>query len=285
MRALFFAIGQAFSSFWRRSFVTFLSIITITIAMVILGAFLLISLNLRGAIGSLKRQVQLEFFLKDGTTKADASSLIEAIKGERGVESVEFVTAERAKIEFIDEFGEELLEGLKRNPFPPSIRVELAKDLTMGEAVDSLAAKFKDDKLVEELSAPNRIAHSLAKASRISLILTGLWGLVLLIAATTIITNTVKLAISQRGDSIRVMQLVGASRNFVRLPFLLEGLIHGLISGSLAWAVLWGLSEAAGYVLPSIIPIPLPWNISIVLLGGAFGAIGSIIALRRYLNY
>ncbi|MCK5832719.1 ABC transporter permease [bacterium] len=285
MRAILFAIGQAFSSFWRRSFITFLSIVTITIAMVILGAFLLISLNLRGAIGNLKSQVQLEFYIEDGATKADASTLIESIKAEKGVESVEFVTAERAKLEFIDEYGKELLAGLPKNPFPPSIRVELAKDLTIGDVLDSLTEKYRDDKLIIELSAPNKIAHSLAKASQISLLLTGLWGLVLLIAATTIITNTVKLAISQRGESIKVMQLVGASRNFVRLPFLLEGLIHGLVSGALAWLILWVLSEGADYILPSLIPLPLPWNISIVLLGGVFGALGSTIALRRYLRY
>ncbi|HHS50837.1 MAG TPA: FtsX-like permease family protein [candidate division Zixibacteria bacterium] len=285
MRALFFAIGQAVSSFWRRSFVTFLSIATITIAMVILGAFMLISLNLRGAIGSLKRQVQLEFFLIDGTTKADASSLVESIKSEKGVESVDFVTAERAKIEFVKEYGEELIAGLPRNPFPPSIRVELSQDLVMGTVVDSLTAKFGGHELVAELSAPNRIAHGLARASRISLTLTAIWGIILLIAATTIITNTVKLAISQRGDSIRVMQLVGASRNFVRLPFLLEGLLHGLVSGGLAWGILWALTQGVAYILPAIIPLPLPLNISIVLLGGLFGALGSTIALRRYLRY
>ena len=285
MRTLFFAIGQAFSSLWRRSFVSFLSIVTITVAMVILGAFVVISLNLRGAIGSLKRQVQLEFYLKDGITKADASDFIESIRAERGVESVEFVTSGRARLDFIKEYGGELLKGLPKNPFPPSVRVELAKDLTMGATVDSLVSKYKNNEIVSELSAPNRLAHRLAKASRISLILTAIWGIVLLFAATMIITNTVRLAISQRADSIKVMQFVGASRSFMRLPFIFEGLLHGTMSGALAWLILWGLLKGMRYILPDLSPLPLPLNISIVVLGGLLGALGSLIALRRYLRY
>ena len=253
--------------------------------MVILGAFVMISLNLRGAIGNLKRQIQLEFYLEDGATKADASDFINSIEKENGVESVDFVTAERARIEFIDEFGDELLQGLPHNPFPPSVRVELAKDLTMGVMIDSLASKYRDHPIVSELSAPNRIAHRLAKASRISLALTAIWGIVLLFAATMIITNTVRLAISQRAESIEVMQFVGASRSFVRLPFLFEGLLHGAVSGALAWLILWGISVGLQYIISDISSLPLELNIAIIVLGALLGALGSLIALRRYLKY
>jgi len=284
VRALFFAIGQAVSSFWRRSFVTFLSIITITIALVILGAFALITLNLRSALGNLRRQVQLEFYLEESTTKADVSKLISDLETEKGVESVEFVTAERARIEFVDDFGEELLRGLPNNPFPPSVRVEISRTLSMGEAVTRLADKYRKHPLVAELSAPNIIAYRLAKASRIFLALTFAWGIILLFSSTVIITNTVRLAIAQRAENIKIMQLVGASPSFVRLPFLFEGLFHGALSGGLAWFILWGLTRATGYILPGFLPLPLPICITIVVLGGIFGVLGSSLALRRYLR-
>ncbi|HDR91128.1 MAG TPA: ABC transporter permease [candidate division Zixibacteria bacterium] len=285
MRAFFYALSQAISSFWRRSFVTFLSITTITIALVILGAFAIVTLNLRSTLGSLKRKVHLEFYLREGATKADASSFISKLKSEEGVESVEFVTAERSRIEFIEEYGDELLRGLPRNPFPPSVRVRLSQALTMGEAVTNLADKFGGEDIVAELSAPNKIAYRLAKLSSVFLILTIGWGIILLFASTVIITNTVRLAIAQRADSISIMQLVGASNGFIRMPFIFEGVLHGAFSGGLAWLIIWGLTEASSYILPGIIPLPMAIHIAIILLGGAFGGVGSLIALRKYLKY
>lgn len=285
MRAFFYAIGQAVSSFWRRSFVTFLSITTITIALVILGAFAIVTLNLRSALGTLKRKVHLEFYLQDSATKADAIELITELQEEEGIESVEFVTAERARIEFIEEYGEELLRGLPSNPFPPSIRVQLSQALSMGEAVTEIAEKYRENDLVVELSAPNKIAYRLAKLSGIFLILTIGWGIILLFAATVIITNTVRLAIAQRAESISIMQLVGASNSFIRLPFIFEGVLHGAVSGGLAWLIIWGLTEASAYIVPGIIRLPIIIHFAIVILGGAFGGVGSIIALRKYLRY
>lgn len=285
MRAFFYAIGQAISSFWRRSFVTFLSITTITIALVILGAFAIVTLNLRSALGTLKRKVHLEFYLQNSATKADASDLISKLESEEGVESVEFVTAERARIEFIDEYGDELLRGLPSNPFPPSVRVRISQTLSMGEAVTELADKYRENNLVVELSAPNKIAYRLAKLSGIFLILTIGWGVILLFSATVIITNTVRLAIAQRAESISIMQLVGASNGFIRLPFIFEGVLHGAVSGGLAWLITWGLTEASAYVIPGMISLPIVIHIAIIILGGAFGGVGSIIALRKYLRY
>ena len=285
MRAFFFALGRAFSSFWRRSFVTFLSIITITIALVILGAFMVVTLNLRSTLGSLRRQVQLELYLQDETTRADAASLIDELKKEEGVEGVEFVTAERARMEFIDEYGEELLRGLPGNPLPPSLRIELSQSLSMDEAMSRIAGEYKKHRLVTELSAPSRLAGKLVGASRLFLILTIGWGIILLFSATLIITNTVRLAIAGRADSIEIMQLVGASRSFVRLPFLMEGLLHGAVSGGLAWLVLYGLQEGTAYLIPSLNRLPLVLNISLVVMGALFGVLGSSIALRRHLKY
>lgn len=258
---------------------------TITIALVILGAFLIVTMNLRSTLGTLKRKVQLEFYLRDSVTKADAAGLISKIKAEEGVEGVEFVTAERARIEFIEEYGDELLRGLPGNPFPPSLRIGLSQTLTMGEAVTELAKKYGDEPLVVELSAPNKIAYRLARASEIFLILTIGWGIVLLFAATIIITNTVRLAISQRASNISVMQLVGASTAFVRLPFLFEGILHGALSGGLAWLVTWGLTESTAYIIPGLKPLPIALYLAIIILGGAFGGLGSAIALRKYLKY
>ncbi len=284
MRAILYAIGRAFSSLWRRSFITFLSIATITVALVILGAFVMITLNLRSALGSLKRRVQMEFYLESKATKADATDLISRLESEEGVESVKFITAERARIEFIEEFGDELLRGLPGNPFPPSIRVELSRTLTMGEAVEELAERYRDDPLVAELSAPNEIAYRMAKASRIFLLLTAGWGIVLLFSATIIITNTIRLAIAQRAVSIGIMQLVGASTSFVRLPFIFEGVLHGALSGGLAWLILWGITVASTYIISGLHTLPTIINVLLVLLGGIFGGLGSVIALRRYLK-
>jgi len=285
MRIVLYSIIQAISSFWRRSFITFLSIVTITIALMILGGFMMVTINLKTALGNLQRQVELEFYLDNGLTKADVSTLYNNIESEEGVESVEFVTAERARIEFIDEYGEDLLEGLPINPFPPSIRIELKKSFSMGDAVSNLGEKYSDHDFIQQISAPNLIAYKLEKISRIFLILTFAWGFILIIAATVIITNTIRLAIAQRANSIHIMQLVGASRGFVRTPFQLEGFLHGGLSGVFAWLILFGITEVSYYIFPGIIPLPLSLNIVLVILGSFFGLLGSSIALRRYLRY
>ena len=278
-----FSISEAFRSLWRHRFVAMLSVLTISAALFVLGFFITISLNLHGVLSAMQRQIAVELFLRDGTTKTDVSQLIEDISHSEGVSSIEFITKSDAMRRFSKKFGAKYLEGLSDNPFPPSILVHLEPGINLSETAEYISAKFGNHPKITQIASPGDVAQKLSGMLKTFLILSIIWGVILIIGALLIVVNTIKLAIYSRRDTIEIMQLVGATSSFIQRPFAIEGAVQGLLAGAIASAVLYAASSGIGKIVHALTMPPQSLLSAFVLMGIIFGGVGSRMAVKKFL--
>jgi len=298
-----FFLAEAFGSLRRNWVMTMAAVITVFISTAILGTVLVTDKNLDRGATSLKNRVMIEVFIKDEATPQQQKAFEQKVLTMPEVKEVTFVSKEEALDRFRDSFGERITASLPVNPLPASFEVYV-KDAGQ---VDAVAKRFYDEEIVSHTPGTQDGVQYAAQTVRrmlgtIDLIEKGMWGATALFsaAAVLLISTTVRLSIFARRREVEIMRLVGATNWFIRWPFVFEGFITGLIgavAGALAvyvtnWALVnWLESSALDYI--SLYRYPLWWVGSgwplgllptLALLGGALGAIGSLVALRRYLR-
>ena len=303
MRAGFF-FSEALGSLRRNWVITLAAILTVFISMAILGLVLVMNENLNSGATNLKNRVEIEVFIKDNVP---TSALEAKIKALPQLKSLQYISKEQALKDFEARLGAEgkaIVANLgPNNPLPASYRIYV-KDPNQ---VDAVAAKFFDDPAVENSPGTHDgVRYAQATVRRmlgtINLVTKGMWiGTVLFaLAGVLLISTTVRLSIFARRNEVEIMRLVGATNWFIRWPFMLEGFITGLIGSVLAavaiylvnWTVFnWIKSSAIDFLKVEIYPVwfkggwwPLGLLPTLVVMGSVLGALGSAVALRRYLR-
>ncbi|MBN1755158.1 ABC transporter permease [bacterium] len=280
---IIFAISQALKSFSRRGFITFLSISTITAALVVFGIFGVISTNLRYAMGRLEKKVGVEVYLPIELDETQTEVLKSKIEAFPEVEKVIYISREKAYSKFKREYGDNLLKQLDENPFPASFQLRLKSSFLVHSEISELTRKLEQLEGVSEIASESEIAARISRIAGTFRLLEIGWGVLLFIAATVIILNTIKFTIAARKDTIMIMELVGATRHFVQRPFIYEGMLKGFISGIFAALIIYGLQKGIRIILPQLVSLSDLGLGLIVLLGIVFGGIGSKLAVRKFL--
>lgn len=209
--------------------------VTIALSLVLVGGFLVISTNMGRLLARAERELAVTAYLTPGLSEREIEGLAARVSMLPGVEGVELVTPEQALERFRERLGGgQLLEGLDRNPLPPSLVVRLAADHRSPEALDALVAALEPLPGVEDFGVGAAWMESYARV--LALIRAFGWGLgaVLALATLLIVANTIRLAVYARSDELGILALVGASRAFRRIPFLIEGGVQGAAGGTLA---------------------------------------------------
>jgi len=288
----------------RRNWVMAMAaVITVFISTAILGAVLVTRDNLNQGATNLKNRVMIEVFIKDAATPEQTQALERKIQGMNEVKSYKYISKEEALRRFRRRFGERIVANLPINPLPASYEIQV-KD---ADRVDSVARQFFDDPTVDnDPGTHNGVKYARETVRKmlgtISLIEKGMWVTtgIFAAAAVLLISTTVRLSIFARRREVEIMRLVGATNWFIRWPFVLEGFITGLVGAMLAAAFVWvGNWGIAGWIETSQIDFlslrvfrmwwqggawPLGLMPSLAILGALLGAVGSLVALRRYLK-
>ncbi len=302
MRFSFF-LSEAFGSMRRNWVMAMAAVITVFISTAILGAVLVTRDNLNQGATSLKNRVMIEVFIRDDATPAKTQELERKIQGMNDVKSYKYISKDEALRRFRERFGERIVANLPINPLPASYEIQV-KD---ADRVDAVAQAFFDDSVVDnDPGTHNGVKYAKETVRKmlgtISLIEKGMWVTtgIFAAAAVLLISTTVRLSIFARRREVEIMRLVGATNWFIRWPFVLEGFITGLVGAMLAAAFVWvGNWGIAGWIQSSQIDFltlrvyrmwwqggtwPLGLMPSLAILGGLLGAVGSLVALRRYLK-
>jgi cell division transport system permease protein len=265
---------------------------SLSVAFLCLAVALLFMQNL-GELGQRWGQSNhLSVYLADGAAESDVAQLRVVLEALPEVESVESVSSEQARAEFMAQstMGEEL-SSLPADVFPASLEIEVAGGTPVQrlEGLSQRLGSFGAVAEVETYSSFFERLDSLLSAGR------GLaMGLALLVSlcVLAVVGNTIRLAVARRTREIEVMKLCGATDSFVRRPFVLEGAFQGSMSALIALFLLTVafliLRERADSMLTALMGMRLlflsPLAIVGLLFGGAFaGAAGSALSLRRYL--
>ncbi len=270
-----------------------IAILTIAVALVLAGGFALLVSNMSGVLERFGEELQVVAYLEEGLGEAEARSLSQSLSTVEGVESVRLVTKREALERFRQTTdGAALLDGLEGNPLPASIELRLAESQRTPEGLAVVVAAVSGLPGVTELAHGQDWVEGYARF--VSLVRVGAvaLGLVLAVAALMIVANTIRLAVYAREDEIEIMALVGASRSFVRVPFLIEGTVQGAIGGAVAVGLLYGvyvlalpqLAYGLELVLGNVSPhfFGATGSLSLVAAGGGLGLLGSAMALMGW---
>ncbi|MCL6451785.1 MAG: permease-like cell division protein FtsX [Acetobacteraceae bacterium] len=285
------AWAEALSSIRRNALLSGVSVSTVALCLLVLGAFVLAALNLQALAGTVEAQVEVRAFLKDGLSPQRTSQLVTAVQELAGVREVKFVSRGEALRRLGEQLGKDsgVLEAVgDSNPLPDAIEVKVEPRL-MDQVTEALSAMSEVDRVLGRRELVGRI---LAVTQAMKALGLGLAAL-LAVATLVVIANTIRLTVFARRAEVRIMKLVGATDGFIRGPFVLEGMMLGFVGAVVASAAAWyGYGWLSGLVRSSLPFIPvLPRDqllpsvaLGLVALGTVLGALGSAISLRRFLR-
>ncbi len=291
--SLSYTLRESFSGFRRTRLSSIISILTICISLVLLGLFTIVTLHASRFIEGLRNKIELEAFLQEPISDDSIAELQQAVSGLEGVRTVTLVTKEEAAQLFTKEFGEEITAVLDFNPLPPSFKISLKEGYKTLGRVEALVAKLRSLKGVESVVYRKTLLELIDQRTQsVHNIMLAL-GVVISLSAIFLVSNTIRLAIYAKRKIVRTMELVGATSLFIRLPFLLEGMLQSIIGAVLAILTLVALQV---FVMPKIETLlqflhlalsgaAIAQLAAILLVSGiAIGLIGSSISLSRYLR-
>lgn len=287
-----YGFRDTFRSLMRHKGMVFVSILTVAITLIVLGATVLLSLNSQYMTSSMEDQLEIIAFLKDDITRDDALALEADIKALPGFKEAKFVPKEDALLSMGDKFGSEteLTDALGgNNPLPDAYNIKVQTPEEIQGAVDVLE-KMKDVEMV-------RYGRDLVKnmVTLSDALYIGCIGVVIamIIAALFLVNSTIRLTVFARSEEIAIMKYVGATNFYVHIPFFLEGLTIGVIGAVVANIVLYfGYNAITRYIQANITFIPILNDnmlllkiIGVLMIGGAvLGALGSNFAVKKYLK-
>lgn len=283
-------MGDASVSFRRNGMMTAAAVTTIMVALLVVGAAVLVGLNLGKVANLVEDQVQVVAFLRDGLPPAEAENLKTAIAELDGVELVRFVGRGEALERLQGQLGPHaaFADLVSSNPLPDSIEVRLRNP----HSAPAVAAVVATQPGVSEVTYGGQVVDRIIALTRGVRLISALLTIFLSAIALIVVVNTIQLTLFARRQEIEIMQLVGATRWFVRWPFLIEGLFEGLgaaaaalvVLGSFYWVGVTRLQATMPFLplaAPSEAAVPLVLS---VLTGGCcVGTAGSLLAIRRFL--
>ncbi len=294
MRTLFYLLREAWANIWTNRTTTVVAIFTTAFTLACVGIFLLLYVNLRAAAGWLQEDIKIMVYLDDRAASSTVSELERQLRADRAVAGLHFISKEQALGEFRAQFPSDshLLEGLGQNPLPASFVVTLSPPFRSPDAVRRWAERVGTLEGVEKVDYNQDWIDALSTIIRsIELVAIGI-GLILSAAAVTIIANTIRLTLFARRDEIAILRLIGATKAFIRIPYLLEGAVLGGLGSACSLFMLKALYELFRHQmrttgrLRGLEQFTMFFPVSVCLLlvgvGIVLGFAGSFVSLRRF---
>jgi cell division transport system permease protein len=283
-------VKEAATNLRRNKLMTVAAILTAAVSLLLVGGVLTLGDVARNFAGEIEEQVEVNVFLEDDITDAQQQDVRGTLEGLTDVVAkVTYISKAEAYEEFKDLYRDqpELWENIDESVLPASFRVQMRNP----EQVDLIRSKLEKNPAVEEIVDQRDTVKRILSVTGLLRTLSLVMILVLMAAAVLLISNATQLAIYARRREIEIMKLVGATNWFVRLPFMLEGLTAGVAGAVISMLVLAvGKAFVKSRVLPIWFPtkglgaITLGQGITLTLLGIIVGAIGSAVAVRRFLE-
>jgi cell division transport system permease protein len=249
------------------------SLISISLVLLLIGVAALLLLHTRSISDWFKENMQVSVIMKDAVREDEARAWQDSVLNTMDcIASSELVSREQGEQEMAQLLGDDFLSVFATSPVPVSFTLHLRADYVAPDSIAVVRDRLEASPLVEEVSWQQSLVEALnANLSRISLVLTVLVALLLFISFV-LIGNTVRLSLHERRFVIHTMRLVGATRAFIRRPFLVRALFQGVFAAFLAILVLLGLlfvvRDSFREMFAVLRPDLLLWTMGIVLLSG-----------------
>lgn len=286
-----YLIREGFRGIFTHKFMSFATVAVIVACLIIMGSLGVVSVNISSLIHNLEQENEVVAFVEENLSDEEARGLEASFSGIDNIASVEYVTKETAMDNFMKDYDSVLMEGIDSSVFRNRYVVHLNDISKMLETRDALAAIPGIAKVNAHIDYANGFITVRNIVTVISLVLVA----VLVLVSFFIMSNTIKLATFSRQDEIAIMRMVGATNGFIRLPFVVEGLVLGILGALIAFFAEWGLYElVTGKVMETIagtfvrvVPfseLAVPVLLVFLAIGIVIGGFGGVNAIRNYLK-
>ncbi|MBL7111745.1 MAG: cell division protein FtsX [Bacteroidales bacterium] len=271
----------------RSSYLT--SIISISLVLFLLGLIGILLLNAKKISDHVKENIGFSIFLKDNIREVDIIRLQKRLDAMPFVKSTDYITKEEAAADFQEELGEDFIDFLGYNPLGASIEVRFIASFAHPDSISGVENEISKYEEVHEIFYQKSLVHLVHENVRkISLILLA-FSVLMFLVAVALINNTIRLSVYSKRFLIKTMQLVGATRSFIRRPFLGKSATHGVYAAFLAIALLVGIIYLAQKELVQIISFQDVEIIGIlflavIILGIVINWISTFFAVNRFLR-
>ncbi len=290
MKGFGYLVKEGFKNVYANRIMSIASVCVLVSCLVMTGAAVLFSMNIQNTVNEVEKTNETSVYIMKDRTELEAVQIGKEIEKIENVDKAVYVPGKEAVEKYRSTLGEQLFDRIKdKNPLSDAFRVSF-KDLSK---YDETVAKIKALNGVQSVADRREFARKLSKVSSlVSLVSACIVG-ALIIVSLFIIANTIRTTMYSRRFEISIMKSVGATNMFVRMPFLVEGMVIGFISAAISMGVLALLYRAAVGVLErtslGIEAIPftsviLPLAAAFVLTGVLVGFFGGFISIRKYLK-
>ena len=243
------------------------STISISMVLLLVGMFATLAINARSVSDYFKENVTISVILNSDVTEADAHKIDRQIGALNAVKSTKYISKEQGTREMKELLGEDFLKIFESNPIPISIDVQLNAEYFHPDSLTQFRTQIEKNSQVDEVLYQNTLIEAINdNIERIGLVLMIFIALLLFISFV-LINNTVRLNVYSKRFSIYTMRLVGATRGFIRAPFLVQAVFQGLISALMAVLVLVGVLFVVKEQFAQLFDVFQPKLLMIVLSG------------------
>lgn len=286
---------EGFRNVWTNRMMSLASICVLMSCLVLIGSATMVFLNIDSLLARIEEENVVMVYVQDETTDEQLAQMKDRINAIANVKEVEFVSKESAWEEQLSTMGEAEAEFFTEVssdiPLPDAYKVTVDNLDYFDQTVDELGELDHVDIIRQNKDLAQRLVAIRHGITVIAVVIV----IVLLLISLFIISNTIRLTVYSRRLEISIMKSVGATNNFVRFPFVIEGIILGVLSGTVALGLVWGIYQLAitqfGDLLSSLnltaIPFTdyaLPMFGIFILIGVLCGVGGSVVTMSKYLN-
>jgi cell division transport system permease protein len=277
------AFREALIAFSRAPLLSALSVTTIAFSLFALGLFGLVAVNIRRALERVEQRVEVRAFIADDASIDSVSGAMQALAAMPEVARVDYVSKDQALQRARRDLGEfsDVFEG---EFLPASMEIRLRPGLKDQAQVKALVERVRAYSVVDDVRYGEEWVDKLYRVRDLAAITGLILGVAFAAVSVIIIGSTIRMAVLARSREISIMRLVGATDNFIRAPFLIEGFAKGVLGGALALVLTWVASQLVSrYLLETQFFEPSLMGLG-VLGGAVIGLLGSSMSVGRHLR-
>ncbi len=291
MKIFFYYFQSAFKNIWREKWINLLTILSISIGLLILCAFALLSLNMDSVLRHWSKGFGIVVYLDEAISKQEEKDIENQFLNDPDIIKVNYISKEQALIDVRDTLGTDavILDNIKENPLPSSFEIKLKNDLLNASYVKDKSSELRKMKSISEVQYGEQWLSSLNTISETMMTGAAILGFAIFIAVTFITYSTIKIFFYRRKDEVETLKLLGATKSFIRVPFLVEGLFIGVMGGILSSLTVFSAHSFATLRIAEFMPsirsslaiLPYSAYIAIPVAGALMSLIGSYIAVGK----
>jgi cell division transport system permease protein len=234
-----YILKEAVRGFNSAKFSTVASIFAITLSLILIAIYFTLFVNSGKLLKSIKDKVEIEVFLEDNINLNELNNLKDKIKTVGGIKTINYISKEDAAKIFEKDFGKDMLDIFEYNPLPASFKINVYEEYKSLEIMNKIKSQIASFPKVSDIVFPEKNLELLEKNTS-GLLFINLTILILItVTSIFLVSNTIRLVISSKSKIIETLSLLGATKLFIKAPFIIEGFIQGFLGGLFSIGILY----------------------------------------------